>query len=106
MFLPTARWRATPDPKTKAAELSSSRFDETPFGASEKIPSLGLGFLLGLFLLRHDRVPWCLDEPTAGLVQSQAMISVPGPSPPYRAGQCHSPVPAAIEKTLKVFIFP
>jgi hypothetical protein len=93
-------------PKTKAAELSSSRFDETPFGASEKIPSLGLGFLLGLFLLRHDRVPWCLDEPTAGLVQSQAMISVPGPSPPYRAGQCHSPVPAAIEKTLKVFIFP
>jgi hypothetical protein len=90
----------------KAAELSSSRFDETPFGASEKIPSLGLGFLLGLFLLRHDRVPWCLDEPTAGLVQSQAMISVPGPSPPYRAGQCHSPVPAAIEKALKVFIFP
>jgi hypothetical protein len=33
-------------------------------GASEKIPSSGLGFLLGLFLLRHDRVPWCLGEPT------------------------------------------
>ena len=92
--------------KTKAAELSSGRFDEAPVGASGKIPSLRLGLLLGLLLLRHDLMSLVCDEPTARSVLVAGFNLGPWALAPLPSGTMPQEAHTRNEKMEKILIFP